>query len=251
MTLNLRRDLASDGANRWALRRGPVARLLAREAPHVLATQEGLAHQLGDLDAALPRHRRVGRCRRGDGSDEHVAIHYDAGRLLLVAWGDLWLSDSPESPGSASWGNRLPRMVTWARFTDQETCRSFTLANTHLDHESAASRERAARFLHGRFPGAVLVGDFNEAPGGEVHRLLTRTREDALGGAGGGTYHGFTGRPTARLDWILVPLGIRGGRARVLDARERGRWVSDHFPVAADVALAGPLPARSARPGTR
>lgn len=236
LSLNLRRDMASDGDNRWSRRKQAVAALLERQSPHLLATQEGLSHQLADVDAALPGWRRVGLDRRGDGSDEHTAIHYDPRRLLLVAWGDLWLSDTPELPGSATWGNRLPRMATWARFTDQETGRSFTLVNTHLDHESAASRERAAAFLAARFPDAVLVGDFNDAPGSRPHALLTQDRHDLQDGSEQGTYHGFSGTGRSRIDWILAPKGIHGV-ARTLVPSAGERMVSDHFPLVADLHL--------------
>lgn len=236
MSFNLRRDVESDGADRWSRRRGAVARLVERHAPHVVGTQEGLPHQLADLDARLPRYRRVGLCRDGDGSGEHVALYYDASRLILVAWGDLWLSDAPNLPGSRSWGNRLPRMVTWARFTDQETGASFTCANTHLDHESAASRERSARFLAERFPEAVVMGDLNDAPETSTWSLLLQGRRDAHGADAGGTFHGFTGVARERLDGILVPDSWSVLAARVLDERVDGRLPSDHFPVMADVS---------------
>ena len=238
MSFNLRRDVDADGPNRWAPRREVVARLVERLAPHVLGTQEGLPHQLADLDARLPRYRRVGMCRDGDGAGEHVAIFYDASRLILVAWGDLWLSDAPNLPGSRSWGNRLPRMVTWARFTDQETGRSFTCANTHLDHESGASRERSARFLAERFPDAVVMGDLNDAPDTRTWSLLLDGRRDALDGVPGGTFHGFRGERGDRIDGILVPQAWTVAAARVVDERVDGRLPSDHYPVVADVAPA-------------
>lgn len=250
MSFNLRRDADSDGANRWARRRDAVARLVERHAPHVLGTQEALPHMLADLDARLPRYRRVGTCRDGDGSGEHVALYYDASRLILVAWGDLWLSDAPNLPGSRSWGNRLPRMVTWARLTDQETGVSFTVANTHLDHESAPARERAARFLAERFPEAVLMGDFNDAPGTTPWSHLLKGRRDAHAHVPGGTFHGFGGVARERLDGVLLPEAWTVMEARVLDEPVEGRFASDHHPVLADA-----VPARAAQPravaGTR
>lgn len=235
MTLNLRRDMDSDGADQWSARKPAVASLLGRQAPHVLGTQEGLPHQLADVDAMIPHHRRVGICRDGDGSGEHVALYYDPRRLILVAWGDLWLSETPNLPGSTSWGNRIPRLVTWARFTDQETRVSFTVANTHLDHESGESRRRAAAFLAERFPEAVLMGDFNEAPGGEASERLLAGRRDAHAGEARGTFHGFTGRARDRIDWVLVPEAWSVAAARVVEEEHEGRQASDHFPVVADV----------------
>jgi len=240
MSFNLRRDMASDGDNRWEQRRDAVAALVQQEKPSVLATQEGLAHQLADLDARIPGYERVGRDRRGDGSDEHNAVYYDPSRLILVAHGDLWLSDTPEKAGSTTWGNRLPRMVTWARFTDQETGASFTLANTHLDHESPYARERAARFLVERFPHAVFTGDFNDAPGTPTYRTFVEAGwKDAGERATLGTFHAFSGQPRlGRIDWVLVPDGLFAEGHRILTQKVDGRHPSDHFPIVADLVPA-------------
>ena len=243
MTFNLRRDVEADGQNRWAARRDAVGDLVTRSAPHVLATQEGLPHQLADLDARLPHLQRVGGCRRGNGTDEHTAIFYDPTRLILVATGDLWLSDTPSEAGSTTWGNRLPRMVTWARFTDQETGQSFTCANTHLDHESPAARRRSAEFLAERMPGAILLGDFNAEPGDDVHALLTQVwrdahEADATADGCTHTFHGFTGDARVRLDWILAPPKVKVVEHRVVKERPNGALVSDHHPVMASVVLA-------------
>lgn len=242
MTFNLRRDVEADGEHRWKNRRDAAASLVREEAPHVLGTQEGLAHQLADLDARLPGYARIGRCRRGDGTDEACAIYYDTQRLRLVAWGDLWLSDRPSEPGSRTWGNRHPRLVTWARFEDLVAGGTFTVANTHLDHESEEARQRGARFLAERLPGAILMGDFNATPGEPTHAFLLEAGwADAHAaheapGDDAPTFHGFTGRPWARLDWILAPRThkVRVHRVPVKGPGE-GRYVSDHHPVVAEL----------------
>jgi endonuclease/exonuclease/phosphatase family metal-dependent hydrolase len=235
MTFNLRRDVPADGDLAWPHRRALVAQLVREHAPDVLGTQEGLPHQLADLDAELPGYARVGRGRAHDGGDEACALHYRTDVFGLVASGDLWLSDEPAVPGSRSWGNRLPRLVTWATLLHRPTRRTVTFANTHLDHESNASRRRAAAFLAACLPGAVLMGDFNEAPGGHVHAALTRAgwRDEAAPDAPG-TYHGYAATPRERIDWVLVPPHLVTRAHRVL-VREGPRWPSDHHPVLVDV----------------
>jgi endonuclease/exonuclease/phosphatase family metal-dependent hydrolase len=238
MTFNLRRDVAADGPHRWAERKDLVARLVRRHAPHVVGTQEGLAHQLADLDARLPGYRRVGGCRQGDGSDEHNAIYYDATRMSLVEHDDFWLSDAPQRPGSATWGNRHPRMVTWARLHDAVSGHDVTVANTHLDHESPRARREAAALIMRRIPHAILLGDFNEEPGSEVHKILCgASRKDTTHLDETPTFHGFTAHNRARLDWILVPVGAHVKHAAVLKERPEGRYPSDHDPVMADVVV--------------
>lgn len=242
MTFNLRRDFAHDGPNAWTHRLDAVAALLRSERPHVLGTQEGLPHQLAALDRALDGYSRVGSARCGRGEDEANAIYFDTTRLDLRASGDFWLSDRPHEPGSRAWGSACPRLVTWARFRDRATGRDFTCANTHLDHISEEARVRSAALLAERFPHALLLGDFNAEPGSPVHAQLTAHWVDTHAARGllqepGHTYHGFTGRATQRIDWILVPRDANVLAHRVLTHRPEGRLPSDHWPVAAEILL--------------
>jgi endonuclease/exonuclease/phosphatase family metal-dependent hydrolase len=59
------------------------------------------------------------------------------------------------------------------------------------------------------------------------------------GGAGAGkpTIHGFTGRGTDRIDYILVEPPLRALHFEVLDQPVDGQRVSDHFPVLAALEL--------------
>lgn len=242
MTFNLRRDVAEDGANRWSERVDRVAQVVREHEPDLLGTQEGLPHQLADLDARLAGYARVGGDRHGDGTDEACAIYYAASRLRMTAYGDLWLSDTPGVRGSRTWGNRHPRIVTWARFEDLRTGETFTVANTHLDHESEEARQRGARFLAERLPGALLMGDFNAEPGDAPHRILTQAgwcdafvaNHDPSDPAH--TFHGFSGDARARLDWILAPRTHRVRTHRVLV--HGPRHASDHHPVLVEIERA-------------
>lgn len=264
MTFNLRRDVATDGVNGWRFRRDPAAALVLRHRPDVLGTQELLPHQLRELEELLEGYARVGGCRRGTGADEHTAIFYDASRFEVRDWGDVWLSETPEVPASASWGNELPRHATWARLVERGSREEVVVVNTHFDHRSESSRLRSARFLADRFPGALLMGDFNAEPGGNVHAsFLLSGFQDAGLDEPGGTFHGFSGWGRDRLDWVLVPAGWEVVSHRVVRERPLGRCVSDHDPVLVEVVPPGLVevtrrvpveepvaaPAREAAPG--
>lgn len=238
MSFNLRRDVEADGENAWRHRRDHVADVVTRHAPEVLGTQEGLPHMLADLDARLPGYKRVGGDRRGTGEDEHCALYYDARQLEAMAWGDLWLSDTPGVVASTSWGNDLPRMATWARLVDRATGACFTVVNTHFDHRSEEARVRSARFLVARFPDAVILGDFNAEPDGNVHTSFVMGGfQDAGFDSAGGTYHAFSGWGRMRLDWVMVPSSAEVIAHRILRERRFGRCPSDHDPVLVELNL--------------
>ena len=235
MTFNLRRDVEADGPQRWGARRGLVADVVRAHAPDLVGTQEGLPHQLVDLDARLAGYARIGRGRDHANEDEAVAIYYATDRLLVLESGTFWLSDTPEVAASATWGNRHPRIVTWARFRDARTGRELRVANMHLDHESEEARRRAARLVAERLPGAILMGDLNAAPGETTHTILLQAGWDD-GGAHEPTFHGFTGEARVRLDHLLVPKSThRIVRMHVVRHARDGVHASDHHPVLAEI----------------
>lgn len=250
MTFNVRLPLASDGANAWEHRREIAAATIAAADPDLIGTQELFKRQGDDLTARLPRYAWIGLDRRGGRADEHMGLFYRRDRLRPLRFGHFWLSDTPETPGSISWGHPFPRMATWAVFETLAGGRRFLAVNTHLPYraEDEAAREKGAALLLQRIERladglpVVLTGDFNTAPGGKAHQLLTETLADAWSEARErrgpeGTFHAFTGQADRRIDWILTR-GFRAERAETL-ARPKGeRQVSDHFPVVATLAWA-------------
>jgi len=249
MSFNVRLPLASDGANDWPNRRAIFIDTVRRADPDLIGTQELFQRQGDDLVAALPAYRWFGRDRRGGHADEHMGVFYRTDRLRLVRSGNFWLSDTPAVPGSISWGNLYPRMVTWGEFRTRDHGRRVYLFNTHLPYraEDEAAREKGAalilariRAIAGTVP-VVLTGDFNTVPDSETHRLLAAGLTDAWEAAPAregpaGTFHGFTGRPDRRIDWLWTR-GLRATRVTVRTDHDGDRYPSDHFPVVADLDL--------------
>lgn len=244
MTFNVRLPMASDGANDWPHRRALFAQTVAAADPDVLGTQELFHVQGDDIVQALPHFRWFGRDRRGGHDDEHMGIFYRSDRLTLLDRGDFWLSDTPEVPGSITWGHPLPRMVNWGRFQTRDG-RRFVLLDTHFPYrdEDEAAREKAAALIARRLPDiakgdpVVLTGDFNTVPATRTHAILTAALADARDAAAmrrgpAATFHDFTGKPDRRIDWILT----RGFTVTAVETVTRHAgplYPSDHFPVVA------------------
>lgn len=255
MSFNIRRRLPRlmpRSPDRWATRRPLVQRLLRAELPALLGVQEALADQARALQRALgPHYRSIGHGRERNTGGEGCPIFYDTRRLLLLDWRQTALSDTPEIPGSTSWGNRVPRIVIDARFRDRDTGIEFQAINTHLDHRSRTSRMRATvelrRLVQASPLPTILTGDFNTDAGTGPYLALTadgmlrdtwHTADHRLTESWG-TYPNYRDpkHNRKRVDWILVTAGIRVLSAAINVTRYDGYWPSDHTPVQAVVTL--------------
>lgn len=261
MTYNLRFADATP-PNAWPGRRPIMVEMLNRVAPDLISTQEGLQGQLLDLAADLPDYNWAGVGRDdGQAGGEFMAVFYRKSRLEALATNHFWLSDTPEVPGSATWGNRNRRMVTWLKFRDRTTGGEFFVFNTHFDHQVRPAREKSAELvrqrvarLETRLP-VLLLGDFN-APAETSRPWQILTAGDFFNDAwmtaatrsndGIGTFNDFQPglRSGPRIDWILTRGGVAVEQVETVTFSRNGQFPSDHFPVAARLKL----PVRAARP---
>lgn len=254
LSFNIRYDNPADGEDRWEKRRDQAAGLIRDHAPDVVGLQEALKGQLDDLGKVLAGYGRIG-VGRNDGEErgEYSAILYRADRFEPVEEGTFWLSDTPETPGSKSWGNRVVRVCTWARFKEKQTGASFYLFNTHLDHENQPSREKSAALIceriaarAGKAEPVIVTGDFNA---GEKNAAVLAMLKPDTGLVDSfrvahpdekqvGTFNGF-GRSmgTEKIDYVFVPKAATVLGAGIDRRSKDGRFPSDHFAVWAKVRL--------------
>jgi endonuclease/exonuclease/phosphatase family metal-dependent hydrolase len=257
VSFNIRYGTAKDGDNEWAKRRAMLFDVTRELDADVVGLQEALAFQIDEIEAAVPGYAAIGVGRDDAARDgEYTAILFRTSRLRVADAGTFWFSDTPEVPASRSWGNRITRICTWARFVDRDG-RAFYVFNLHLDHESQPSREQSVALLRRRiaaraFPAepVIVTGDFNA---GERNPAITALveRSDAASrlvdtfrvlhpsATDVGTFTGFTFGNTAgeKIDYVLVQRGIEVLSAGIVRTSRDNRYPSDHFPVAATIRL--------------
>jgi len=258
MSFNVRYENNSDtGARAWRTRMPHVVRMIREEALDIIGVQEAMHGQVADLWASLPDYEFLGVARDDGGrSGEYTGIFYLRARFEAPSSERevFWLSDTPHKPGSATWGNTIPRMAIWQRLTDRASQRSFSLYNTHWDHKHQGSRLKAGELMrrhitslaHPQEP-IVVLGDFNAI---ESNPALLRLQGPADGGARHlvDTFHarhaGETRRTTLhfwrgqrdgrlKVDHIFASQPVRVLSSGIRDCDHP--MVSDHFPVVADM----------------
>lgn len=254
MTFNIRLDqegTAPSSPDNWARRRPAVSSLLRTEQPTLLGVQEAEFHQISAITEALPNHEMVGYGRGGGSRDEFSALFFDGRRFDLRGWDQFWLSGTPNVVGSATWGNKVTRIVVWARLVDRATRREFVHVNTHFDHQSENARVRSAEVVAGlrqEFNGLpiLVTGDFNaKADDSVAYRTLIRSYADTWKTARRrltreyGTFPNYEQPETGakRIDWVLTTSEVRVHAAGINTSRPRDTWPSDHTPVQALVQV--------------
>ena len=251
MTFNLRFENDFDGDNRWGNRCELLAETILKYGPHIVGTQEGKPSQLDFLRERLTGYRISAASRWWDPECQYPTLFYLEQSFRLLGGGEFWLSETPVIHRSKSWDSAFPRMMSYAHLEVRETGQRLWSVVTHLDHISERARIEGAKMIgtwaFARGAPAVLVGDFNDGPGSEVHQVLTlpsgpfldtwerfgrKEDEESY------TQHGFTGvGAKGRIDWILATQEFQVLEAIIGRDHEEGRYPSDHFPYWVDLKL--------------
>jgi len=250
MAYNIRLNVASDGDNAWPRRKEFLANQVEFHAPDIIGTQEGTPGQIDWLTERLTGYDHVGEGRRGGHQGEYSAIFYDRKRLAVQRSGTFWLSPTPATV-STGWDAALPRIVTWARFTDRTVDKDFLAFNTHFDHLGEQARLNSAALILTMIDSlnksdlpVVLTGDLNLTPETGPIQKLTATLTDAFESAAvrlgpAGTFNGFRhDEPaTRRIDYIMTSPGVEAVNFATLTDAVDGRYPSDHFALISSLHL--------------
>ncbi len=252
MTFNIRYGTAPDEENAWPHRRELVFKVIRDFSPEFLGLQYALRSQLDELESELPEFTRVGVGRDADGGGEYSALLIRKARFDLSDAGTFWLSDTPETPGSKTWGNTLPRICTWARLLARTSGRRFVMINTHWDHQSQPARLASGELMAKRIEElsaagepVIVTGDFNAAPNNPAFEgLLERaSMQDTFRKVHPdeteiSTFNGFGTVPRSpKIDAVLVSQEWSVQDAAIVRTHEGKRYPSDHFPISAVVEL--------------
>lgn len=243
-------DTAYDGNNRFFNRTDLVLGAIERADPDVIGFQEVRPDMRVWLRENLKNYTTQG-CGRGKNfDDESTTIAYKTDKFELVSLENIWLSKTPDVPGSTYGGDQspCPRMFTSALLCHLESGKWFRFINTHLDHVGKNARILAGaqimQHLDLQKYNFILTGDFNADPETPEIELITSTEingrqvTDCTADIGG-TYHDYGRIPEekrSKIDYIFTDMPCLAASS-VDDPHENGRYYSDHNAVEAVIEL--------------
>ncbi|MBL7735655.1 MAG: endonuclease/exonuclease/phosphatase family protein [Chitinophagaceae bacterium] len=247
-TFNIRLDKDTDIGNLWVDRQPVIASMIRFHDFDILGTQEGMRHQLDELQASLPEYSWYGEDRGDFGG--HSAIFFKKKKYKLLKGGDLWFSETPEKP-SYDWDACSNRMLSWVKLEEISTGRVIFFFNTHLDSKGEIARQKSSKMalewikdIAGNDP-VIFTGDFNSNMKSEPYLIIRRSGilEDSYFSANdpyqnNGSTNGF-GKSIGRgiIDHIFISKHFKADRWGILTDTYRGKYPSDHFAVLAGLSL--------------
>ena len=256
----------------WYRRMPRVAQVVREHDFDVFGVQEATPSEVEILEAELLGYAHVGCGRDENRSGESMLIFYRKSRFECLESDTFWLSETPDKPGSKYPGAGCPRTCTSALLKDRMTGKRFRYFNTHLDHISSKARwdgmqvllNRGVRPAKARGETIFLTGDLNEtldeaddpAAIAELQgpklaesakenpiALVSTELKDTYGMSETPhtgthkTFHGFTGKPSCRIDYIFATPDVKVRSHATLNDKPDGKFASDHYPVAATVSF--------------
>lgn len=225
-----------------------VAEEIFETAPDSLGVQEATPEWMAYLRNNLRGYACVGEGRDGDGAGEFNAVFYNTEKWKAVDSATFWLSETPDRV-SKDWNSDCRRVCTWVLLENLETGERYVHVNSHYDHKSSLARENGAKLVmelinekSAEYP-VVFTADMNSGPVSEPYKIMTEklcdTRVTAEDIKSFGTFHNTKPETHAAniIDYILVTDDVTVKTYRTVTEGINGRFVSDHFPIYADIIL--------------
>jgi endonuclease/exonuclease/phosphatase family metal-dependent hydrolase len=257
MSFNIRTASANDGKNGWQNRKLLVLERIRAFSPDLLGVQECRNDDQAEfMKNSLADYDFIGFERGGkdDTGIEMAPVLIKESSFEVLDAGCFWLSETPDIPGSTSWGGYFPRTVTWTKLkSKQNGGRIVYFFNTHFDYANLQVQIESAKLLKKHIaslennPPVILCGDFNIEKESAPYRILLEGAADSSDRLqdcyrqghsapwnGEGTFHDFGALdlPSA-LDGILVSAHFCTVKASIDRFRQENVYPSDHYPLIA------------------
>jgi len=248
MSFNIRLFTPQDmGKKNWFYRADLVAKTIEKEAPGVIGFQEVTPIQYDYLCDTVKGYDSILTYRDKSPNSEGCPVFYREDLYTLVDKGSFWLSETPEEM-SKDWGAACYRICSYVILKEKNTEKEFVVFNTHLDHVSDEARIKGIKVVldkiseFGGLP-AVLMGDLNAEESTETYQSAVQdfldTKYQTENTMTSCTFQAWgTELDRDCIDYILVSKeGFSVNSYKVVTDTYDGVYVSDHFPLVAELVL--------------
>ncbi len=249
MSFNIR--CLNVGSETWEDRIDIVSETFLDSEADSIGIQEGTPEWMATLkETVSEKYAFVGQGRDGPDEGEYSAIFYLKDKYDVVDSGTFWLSETPDKM-SYGWDAACRRICTWAKLKNKETGKEYVHMNSHFDHVGVTARKNSVDLILERARGygnnipVVFTADMNIKETNDAYKKMANSdyfrnaKYDAPDTMDYLTYHDT--KPSLNkgniLDHIMINSCLKAQAYRVVTAGVDGRYVSDHYPIYADLAV--------------
>jgi len=249
VSFNIRTAGANDGENSYQFRKPMIEKAIRERKPDVIGFQEVMPGVQEWLEQTFgDEYMVVGYGRGKTFNDESNPVMFRRDTFKLFGYDQFWLSETPHVAGSRYENQSgCPRICVVATLKHKDMETPFRFYNTHLDHVSDEARKLGLSAILKRIGEDndkiklpyVLTGDFNADPASGVINMANGYEAypmyDACEGLGG-TFHGY-GKCSSKIDYIFTNRENTSENGEIWTDCENGVYISDHYPISADIIL--------------
>ena len=249
MSFNIR--CTNVGNDTWEDRIDIVTQSIIDGNPDSVGVQEATPEWMETLNETLgEKYNYVGVGRDdGDNEGEYSAIFYLKDKYNVVDSGTFWLSETPDEV-SFGWDAACRRVCTWVVLEDKATGQKYAHLNSHFDHVGIEARKNSVELIINKAKEfedipVVFTADMNVRQDGDNYNqfvesgVLKDTKFIAPDTMDYCTYHDT--KPTQHdgdiIDYVMINDKFDATVYKVVTEGIDGRYVSDHYPIYADLIL--------------
>lgn len=248
VTFNIRNQYDQDGIYAFVHRVGGIYDKIMAEKPDVVAFQEMTDRHLELMERCFPEYLFVGILRHVGYTGEGLYIAVRRETCTLLGFESIFLSPTPYEPFSRyEMQSRHPRVCVEAHLLHKATGKEMRIFDLHLDHRPTEAKMLGMKdtlsyidsFQAKRVLPFALLGDFNVRPDtAEIALCNARTDMRDVTAHIDSTFHKY-GTVSAKIDYIYLTndLADRVVKVERWEDENAGIWLSDHYPVCAEIDL--------------
>ena len=249
MSFNIR--CGDVGEETWEDRIGIVSQTMLESDADSIGVQEATPGWMAALNKNIGEKYAYVGVGRDDGANkgEYSAVFYLKDKYNALDSGTFWLSDTPNKV-SFGWDAACRRVCSWVVLENKETGEKYVHLNSHFDHIGVAARENSVKLILDKAAEftdlpVVFTADLNVIQGSDNYnqfinsKILRDTKFDTSDTMSYCTYHDTEPEKHAQdiIDYVLINSHFDTVKYRVVTEGIDGRYVSDHYPIYADIVI--------------